>query len=209
VILKLNKKVSQTDYVKSDITFSVYRGPLTMPNENCDCAKCSVSLLQQVQFGILLGYKPCCIDSYCDVFPLNDEEYWRNYWKRENAPQAVWKKPHLEWFHSVRRAGKRKFTFVSDWVMHHFEKAGMSKVWLCAECRETVVKHVYEHRDDWQGAKRKVIDFERRVFEEEYDPTLKELTNEAHKCWDIEEVKALVEPNPKDIFDILFEKMKC
>jgi hypothetical protein len=179
-----------------------------MSNENCDCAKCSVSLLQQVQFGILLGYKPCCIDSYCNVIP-RDDEYWRNNYKNvlEQAP-AIREKPHWKWFHSVRRAGKRKFLFVSDWIMHHFEKVGMSKVCLCAECRETVVKHVYEHRDDWQGAKRKVVDFERRVFEEEYDPTLKELTNEAHKCWDIEKVGALVKETPADIFDILFDNMK-
>ena len=170
-----------------------------MPNENCDCAKCYVSLLQQVQFGILLGYKTCCINSYCNVIP-RDDEYWRNYWKNASERKRLkWEKPHWKWYNSVRLP----FVFVSDWVIHHLEKVGMSEVCLCAECRETVVKHVYENRDDWQGAKRKVIDFERRVFGDEHDPTLKELIYEAHKRWDSEKVQALVEATPKDIFNIL------
>ena len=156
-------------------------------------------MLQQVQFGILLGYKSCCIDNYCNVLPPNDEEYWKKASKRT----PMWKTPHGKWYLSVRLP----FVFISDWVRHHFEKVGMTKVSLCSECREDVVKHVYEQRDDWVGAKRKVIDFERRVFEEEYDPTLKELQDETHSRWNTEKIAGLVKESPADIFDILFANM--
>jgi hypothetical protein len=177
-----------------------------MPNENCDCTKCSVSLLHQVQFGILLGYKPCCIDNYCDAIP-RDEEYLREHWKDTLKETPIWGKPHGKWFNKIRFSGKRKFTFISDWIRHHFEKVGMSKVWLCGECRETVMKHVYEQRNDWLGAKRKVIDFESRAFGEDCDPTLTELLYETHHRWDNEKVESLVKENPAEIFNILLENM--
>ena len=120
---------------------------------DCTCPRCDVSKTRQVQFGLLLGYKPCCIDYFCHVLP----------YKFKKFDFSVHEEPFMKWFHKEReKVGLGRMYGMSDYLQMNFEKVGITEVFPCFKCKLAVLKHVYENRD-WKSALNLVVDFETRV----------------------------------------------
>ena len=159
---------------------------------DCTCPRCDVSKTRQVQFGLLLGYKPCCIDYFCHVLP----------YKFKKFDFSVHEEPFMKWFHKEReKAGLGRLYAMSDFIQMNFEKVGITEVFPCFKCKLAVLKHVYENRD-WKSALDLVVDFEARAFGRE-DPSKDELLQAVETRWGGTDADERIKEDPHQIFEIL------
>ena len=161
---------------------------------DCDCPRCDVSKTTQVKFGLLLGYRPCCIDYHCHVLPYKFK--MRDFGKFREEP-------FMDWFEKERvKARLGRLYAMSDYISLNFAKVGLSEVFPCFDCRIKVLKHVYK-TGDWESALEIVVSFEDRVFTKEEDPDRSELLEAVDKRWGGSDVDELIKANPTEIFEIL------
>ena len=96
---------------------------------------------------------------------------------------------------------------ISTYIQTHFAEVGLKEVFACFECRHAILKHVFENRGDWEGAKRLIVDPELRFFGDE-DPSKEELLDAVKIVWPDADMHELIKEKPTEIFEILFEHMK-
>ena len=85
------------------------RCSLARRNMPCDCERCSVDNLVKAQYGLILGYKPCCVEKYSELTPFDFQE-----WSEEQKTRPRLTDEESDWWRVERKAGR--FFFISDWV---------------------------------------------------------------------------------------------
>ena len=145
----------------------------------CDCPRCLVSELDQIRFGLTLGYKPCCIAHKLGLEPLQPKPY---PWTLPNwSSKKVW----LDWSNKARR--EEGIPWRTAWIRKHLQEAtGLTEFTPCWDCVDVMEEHVWKNlwrgkqtKKAWREATRMVV--RKRKWALSNDPSLEELRKQADK----------------------------
>ena len=141
----------------------------------CSCARCSVSMLDQIRFGLTLGYKPCCIAEKLGLEPLQPKPY----------PWNLPKKPWQDWCNKTRR--EEGIPWRTAWIRKHLQEAtGLTEFEPCWDCVDVLEEHVWNNlwrgkqtKTAWREASRMVVGSRKWALSN--DPPLEQLRKQADK----------------------------